>query len=34
MADQMQRFENQPVRTLWDEERQEWYFSVVDVCGY
>ena len=33
MADQMQRFENQPVRTLWDEERQEWYFSVVDVCG-
>lgn len=33
MADQMQRFENQPVRTLWDEERQEWCFSVVDVCG-
>ena len=33
MADQMQRFENQPVRTLWDEERQEWYFSVVGVCG-
>lgn len=33
MADQMQRFENQPVRTLWDEELQEWYFSVVDVCG-
>lgn len=27
----MQLFENQPVRMAWDEEREEWYFSIVDV---
>ena len=26
-------FENRNVRVVWDDERQEWYFSVVDVCG-
>ena len=26
-------FENQPVRSAWDEEREEWYFSVVDIVG-
>jgi len=26
-------FENKKVRTHWDTEKQEWYFSVVDVCG-
>ncbi len=29
----MQLFENQPVRTAWNEEEEEWYFSVVDVIG-
>ncbi len=29
--DKIQLFENQPVRTAWDAEREEWYFSVVDV---
>jgi hypothetical protein len=24
-------FENKRIRTVWDEEKQEWYFSVVDV---
>jgi hypothetical protein len=24
-------FENKRVRTAWDEEKEEWYFSVVDV---
>ena len=24
-------FEDQPIRTAWDEENEEWYFSVVDV---
>jgi prophage antirepressor-like protein len=24
-------FENKRVRTAWDEEKQEWYFSIVDV---
>lgn len=27
----MQLFENRRIRTAWDEERQEWYFSIVDV---
>ena len=29
--DQIQLFENQKIRTAWDAEREEWYFSVVDV---
>ncbi len=24
-------FEEQQIRTHWDEEREKWYFSVVDV---
>ena len=27
----LQFFEDQPIRTAWDEETEEWYFSVVDV---
>ena len=26
-----QLFENQPIRTAWDAENEEWYFSIVDV---
>ena len=26
-------FENQKVRTAWDEKTEEWYFSIVDVVG-
>ena len=26
-----QIFENQPIRTAWDEENEEWYFAIVDV---
>ena len=26
-------FEEKKVRTLWDDETEEWYFSVVDVVG-
>ncbi len=29
--DRVQLFEDQPIRTAWDEENEEWYFSVVDV---
>ena len=29
----LQMFENQPIRTAWDEEQEEWYFSVVDVVA-
>ena len=27
----MQLFENQKIRTAWDSEKEEWYFSVADV---
>ena len=29
----IQLYEDQPIRTAWDEEAEEWYFSVVDVVG-
>lgn len=31
--DKLQMFEDQPIRTAWDEEQEEWFFSVVDVVG-
>ncbi len=27
----VKRFENRRIRTAWDEENEEWLFSVVDV---
>ena len=29
----IQLYEDQQIRTAWDEEKQEWYFSVVDVIS-
>lgn len=29
--DKIQLFENQPIRAAWNEEQEEWYFSIVDV---
>ncbi|MDO4809715.1 MAG: BRO family protein [Eubacteriales bacterium] len=29
----LQLFENQPIRTAWDAEAEEWFFSIVDVVG-
>jgi len=26
-------FEGKNIRKAWDAEQEEWYFSVVDVCG-
>lgn len=31
--EQLQLFEEQAIRTAWDEENEEWYFSIVDVVG-
>ncbi|MFR3174960.1 MAG: BRO family protein [Acutalibacteraceae bacterium] len=31
--DKLQLFENKTIRTVWDEETEEWYFSVVDVVA-
>ncbi len=33
MEDKVQLFENQPIRTAWVEDEEEWYFSIVDVAG-
>ena len=29
----IQLFEDQKIRVAWDAEREEWYFSIVDVVG-
>ena len=29
--DKIQLFEDKRIRTAWDEEKEEWYFSIVDV---
>ena len=26
-------FDEKKVRTLWDDELEKWYFSIVDVVG-
>ena len=31
MKSQIQLFDEKKVRTVWDEENEEWYFSIVDV---
>ena len=31
--DKLQVFEDQTIRTAWDEEKEEWYFSVVDAVA-
>ena len=33
MKSQIQLFDEKKVRTVWDEENEEWYFSIVDVVG-
>ncbi len=33
LSDKVQLFENQPIRTAWVEDEEEWYFSIVDVVG-
>ena len=29
----IQLFEDKKVRTAWDDQKEEWYFSIVDVCA-
>ena len=31
--EKLQIFDDQTIRTAWDEENEEWYFSIVDVVG-
>ena len=32
-SNKIQIFENQKIRTAWNEETEQWYFSVVDVVA-
>ena len=31
--EQIKLFEEKKIRSVWDDEKEEWYFSVVDVCS-
>lgn len=31
--DKIQLFEDKKIRTAWEEQEEEWYFSIVDVVG-
>ena len=33
MSDDVKIFEGTQIRSVWDNEKEEWYFSVVDVVG-
>lgn len=33
MSDDVKIFEGSQIRSVWDNEREEWFFSVVDVIG-
>ena len=33
MSDDIKMFEGSQIRSVWDNEREEWYFSIVDVIG-
>lgn len=33
MQNKIQLFNDKAVRTVWDAEAEEWYFSVVDICN-
>ena len=33
MSDDVKIFEGSQIRSVWDNDREEWYFSVVDVIG-
>ena len=33
MKQEIQLYEDKKVRSVWDSEKEEWLFSVVDVCS-
>ena len=33
LDDKIQLFEDKRIRTAWDEEKEEWYFSIVEVVA-
>ena len=33
MKNELKLFEDSQIRTAWDGEKEEWYFSIVDVVA-
>ncbi|MDR1357970.1 MAG: hypothetical protein LBJ48_01240, partial [Coriobacteriales bacterium] len=33
MEDKLQLFQKQPVRSVWDENNERWWFSVLDIVA-
>ena len=33
MKNELKLFDSKQIRSAWDEEKEEWFFSVIDVCG-
>ena len=33
MTNKLQLFQGTTIRTVWDREKEEWFFSVADVCN-
>ena len=33
MENELKLFQGNKIRTVWDNEKEEWYFSVVDIVG-
>ena len=31
--EKIELYEDQPIRTAWDEDEEEWYFSIIDVVS-
>ena len=33
MQNKIQIFEKQPIRAVWDEENEKWWFSIIDIIS-
>ncbi|PJG82474.1 hypothetical protein CVP04_09055 [Caviibacterium pharyngocola] len=33
MNNHIQLFENQQIRSVWDNEQEEWFFSIIDIVA-
>lgn len=33
MDNEIKLFEGRQIRSAWDNEKEEWYFSIVDILG-
>lgn len=33
MNNEIKIFEDNQIRSVWDNEKEEWYFSIIDILG-